>query len=108
MSDLQPYVIEIYQGATLFREIAVLNSDRTALDVSSTTKSVTMSDGIDDVDVTVSQGDANNLIEIRADGIDTATWPPGTYTLLVWLDWGAVDIEDEVIFAAKVVVRSAV
>ncbi len=37
MSEFQPYILEIVQGATLFREIAVLDSERNEVDVSNVT-----------------------------------------------------------------------
>jgi len=108
MGELSTYVIELVQGATLFREIAVLDSDRVEVDVSAATKSVQIGTGIVEGNFTVVQGSENHLIEIRADGTNTALWPVGSYALRVWLDWGAsADIEDEVIFSATIVVRVA-
>ena len=97
-SEAQPFVVPVVQGATMFREIAVLDSDRVAVDVSSTAKTIQIGEGINEVDVTVSQGDSDELIEIRADRDETLNWPIGDYPFRIWLDWGAAaDIEDEVI-----------
>lgn len=104
----EPHVIEITRGETLFREIGVLNSDRTEIDLSGVGLSVVCSPSIPVADITVTLGDENHIVEIRADGDETALWPGGTYDLQLWLAWPeGEDVEDEVIFAAKIVVRLA-
>lgn len=109
MSDLQPYVISVVRGATLFREIAVLDSDRAPVDVTGANKSIQISEGILEADVAVTQGAAgDNYIEMRADGTDTVSWPLGAYKFRIWLDWGeSADVEDEVIFSGTISVEDA-
>lgn len=108
MADIQPYVIELVQGATLFREISILDSDRVPVDVSAATKTIQVSDGISEGDIDISQGDENHLIEMRGDRDQTLSWPVGSFKFRLWLDWGpGADIEDEPIFSGIIVVRSA-
>ena len=105
--ELSTYVIEVVRGTTLFREIAILDSDREPIDVSLATKSVQVGDGLSEVDFTVNQGTASHLIELRSVGAQTAAWPLGSFPLRIWLDWGvSADVEDEVIFSATLVSRS--
>lgn len=110
MSDLQPYVIEVVQGATLFREIAILDSDREPVDVSSTIKTIQISPGILESDFSITQGSSDHVINIRADGDETVDWPVGNFKFRVWLDWGVgagLGVEDEAIFSGVIVVRAA-
>ena len=108
MSDLQPYVIELVQGATLFRELSILEEDREPVDVSATAKTIQVSDGISETDFSITQGTENHFIEMRSDGANTLTWPVGSFSFRIWLDWGGnANIEDEPIFSGSIVVRPA-
>lgn len=103
-----PYVIEIVQGETLFRELRVQDTDGVSVDLSSATKSVTMEAGISAGDFTIVDGTATGYLELRADDTETLSWALGFRKGRVWLDWGvSADVEKEILIEFKVKVRAA-
>lgn len=103
------YVMEVYQGATLFREINVRDEGGSPVDMSTATISVDVSEDLDAADFTAVIGSENHTIELRADGNKTRDWPVGEHIVQIWLDWGAAaDVEDEVIFQGIISVKGAI
>jgi hypothetical protein len=105
---MAPYIIEITQGETLFREIVVKDEGGTPVSLTGATPSVVVSGGIPDTDFTITKPGEVGYLELRAAGNETGLWPQGHSTLQVWLDWGpSADIENEIILEVTIAVRSA-
>ena len=105
---MTPYMIPITQGETFFQEIIVEDDDGVAVDVSTATKSIKCSNGLDADDFTLADGSETGSIEIRSDHVKTTNWILGVFTATVWLDWGAsADIEKEPIFPMTIPVKAA-
>lgn len=101
------FVIEIKQGETLFRELAIKDETGLPVDISATAKSIEVGDPLLETSFTVTTGSETNIIEVRVSGFETELWPVGKYPLQVWLDWGVESgIRHEVIFEAIIAVRS--
>lgn len=104
---MNPYVIDIVQGETFFVELSIKDEFGNPVNITPAAKSLEVGSPIVEADFVISAGDEVSLMEIRADGTETADWPVGKYPLQVWLDWGSLaDIEHEVIFEAIISVRS--
>lgn len=105
---MAPYIIEITQGETLFREIVVKDEGGTPVSLTGATPSVVTSRAISDTDFTITKPGETGYLELRADRDQTSLWPDGQHTLQVWLDWGpSADVEHEIILEVTIAVRSA-
>lgn len=92
------YVISIRQGEHLYQEMTLLDSDRTAVDITNATLSIENESAVDDLSISATKGTATDgQFYVTADAANTVGAPLGLFKVQVWATWSSGNPTKEMI-----------